>query len=272
MNIYEKLINVQTQLKATKDQHNAFGKFNYRSVETILQQLKPLLKANNLALVLSDDITNINDLPVIKATATLYDACPLTRKDDSIKDELLVIGETSITNTAYAGVDVNKKGMDIAQCFGSSSTYARKYALCGLFAIDDNQDPDSMDNSGNDALPNNIPVGTLKVTSEPITEKQMKYLNPFFKGTDNAQQFDILKTMFNKGSLLNLTKQEASELINAMKLQKIEAINTLHNNTMPPLSEITQEHFKKNFDEISYYNEYQKVIDVLSDYIKQDFR
>jgi len=254
MNIYEKLINVQTELKATKDKHNAFAKFNYRSVETILQQLKPLLKANNLALVLSDDLTNINDLPVIKATATLY------------------CDDVSITNTAYAGVDVNKKGMDIAQCFGSSSTYARKYALCGLFAIDDNQDPDSMDNSGNDALPNNIPVGTTKVTSEPITDKQMKYLNPFFKGTNNVQQFDILKTMFNKGSLLNLTKQEASELINAMKLQKIEAINTLHNNTMPLLSEITQEHFKKNFDEISYYNEYQKVIDVLSDHIKQDFR
>jgi hypothetical protein len=141
-----------------------------------------------------------------------------------------------------------------------------------LFAIDDNQDPDSMDNSGNDAPPANIPVGTKKVTSEPITEKQMKYLNPFFKGTDNVQQFDILKTMFNKGSLLNLTKQEASELINAMKLQKIEAINTLHNDTMPPLSEITQEHFKKNFDEISYHNEFQKVIDVLSDHIKQDFR
>lgn len=254
MNIYGKLINVQTQLKATKDQHNAFGKFNYRSVETILQQLKPLLKANNLALVLSDDLTNINDLPVIKATATLY------------------YEDVSITNTAYAGVDVNKKGMDIAQCFGSSSTYARKYALCGLFAIDDNQDPDSMDNSGNNSPPTNIPVGTTKVTSDPITEKQMKYLNPFFKGTDNVQQFDILKTMFNKGSLLNLTKQEASELINAMKLQKIEAINTLHNDTMPPLSEITQEHFKKDFDEISYHNEFQKVIDVLSDHIKQDFR
>lgn len=254
MNIYERLIDVQANLKAAKDQHNAFGKFNYRSVETILQQLKPLLRYHNLALVLSDDLTNINDLPVIKATATLY------------------YEDVSITNTAYAGVDVNKKGMDIAQCFGSSSTYARKYALCGLFAIDDNQDPDSMDNSGNDALPNNIHVGTLKVTSEPITEKQMKYLNPFFKGTDNVQQFDILKTMFNKGSLLNLTKQEASELINAMKLQKIEAINTLHNDTMPPLSEITQEHFKKNFDEISYYNEYQKVIDVLRDHIKQDFR
>lgn len=260
MNIYEKLINVQTQLKATKDQHNAFGKFNYRSVETILQQLKPLLKANNLALVLSDDLTNIYDLPVIKATATLY------------------YEDVSITNTAYAGVDVNKKGMDIAQCFGSSSTYARKYALCGLFAIDDNQDPDSMDNSGNHSpttnitvRPTNIPVGTTKVTSEPITEKQMKYLNPFLNDT-NANQFDILKNMFNKGSLLNLTKQEASELINAMKLQKIEAINTLHNDTMPPLNEITQEHFKKNFDEISYYNEYQKVIDVLSDYIKQDFR
>ena len=82
MNIYEKLINVQTQLKATKDQHNAFGKFSYRSVETILQQLKPLLKANNLALVLSDDLTSIDDLPVIKATATLHDACPLTRMDD----------------------------------------------------------------------------------------------------------------------------------------------------------------------------------------------
>ena len=271
MNIYEKLINVQTQLKATRDKYAHGNKFKFRSCEDILQQVKPLLKANNLALVLSDDLTNINDLPVIKATATLYDALPLTRMDDST-NELLVIGETSVTNTAYAGVDVNKKIMDVSQSFGCASSYARKYALCGLFAIDDNQDPDSMDNSGNDAPPTNIPVGTLKVTSDPITEKQMKYLNPFFKGTDNVQQFDILKTMFNKGSLLNLTKQEASELINAMKLQKIEAINTLHNDTMPPLSEITQEHFKKNFDEISYHNEFQKVIDVLSEHIKQDFR
>jgi len=125
----KKLIKIQSELKAPKSQFNAFGKYKYRKCEDVLEALKPLLKAEDCTLTISDEIKEVCGLVFIEATATLTD------------------GKDSVSVTAQAGIDTNRKGMDIAQSFGSSSSYARKYALNGLFLIDDTQDADAVDNS-----------------------------------------------------------------------------------------------------------------------------
>lgn len=122
----EKLINVQTELKAPKNQYNKFGRFNYRSAEDILEAVKPLNKREGLFLTLSDEPTMIGDWHYIKATAKVCD-------------------ETGhlFSVTAYAREPENKKGMDDSQITGSTSSYARKYALHGLYLIDDTKDADT---------------------------------------------------------------------------------------------------------------------------------
>jgi hypothetical protein len=132
MSIYANLAAVQTALKAPKSQFNKFGNYNYRNCEDIIEAVKPLLKANNLMLMLTDDIELIGDRFYVKATATVVDTT-----DGS-----------SLYVTAYAREEENKKGMDGSQVTGASSSYARKYALNGLFAIDDTKDSDTT-NTGN---------------------------------------------------------------------------------------------------------------------------
>lgn len=121
----DKLMRIQAKLKAPKGQRNTFGNYNYRSCEDILEAVKPLLAEEGCTLTLSDEIELIGDRYYIKATATL--------KAD--KEEIQV--------SAYAREEQAKKGMDSAQVTGATSSYARKYALNGLFCIDDNKDPDT---------------------------------------------------------------------------------------------------------------------------------
>ena len=124
----EKLIKIQSELKAPKNQFNAFGKYNYRSCEDILEAVKPLLKKYNCSLIVTDEIKEVAGITFVESTCKFWD------------NELTDI---EVQVTAQAGVDINRKGMDIAQCFGSSSSYARKYALNGLFLIDDTKDSDA---------------------------------------------------------------------------------------------------------------------------------
>jgi len=121
-----RLMNVQRKLKAPKNSWNSFGKYFFRSCEDILENAKPLLEENDLFLTLNDEVVFVNDRYYIKASATVYD---------------MRSGE-SITTSAYAREPENRKGSDQSQVTGSSSTYARKYALNGLFLIDDNKDAD----------------------------------------------------------------------------------------------------------------------------------
>jgi hypothetical protein len=137
MNVYEKLANVQAALKAPKGQYNSFGKYKYRSCEDIVESVKPLLKANKLLLTLSDEMVNIEGRFYVKATATIIDT-----------DE----GKT-VSVCAYAREEETKKGMDGSQVTGASSSYARKYALNGIFAIDDTKDSDSTNTHGQEAEP-----------------------------------------------------------------------------------------------------------------------
>ena len=125
--IYASLMAVQAELKAPKNQHNSFGKYDYRSAEDIVEAVKPLLKENGLFLTMSDDIVLIGDRYYVKATVKVVD---------------IVTGE-SVQTSALAREAAQRKGMDECQVTGTASSYARKYALNGLFAIDDTKDADT---------------------------------------------------------------------------------------------------------------------------------
>ena len=122
----KELINIQSELKAPKSQYNSFGKYKYRNCEDVLEALKPLLKKNKCTLYISDNILEVGGLIFVEAIATIKNE----------KDQEVAV-------SAQAGINPNRKGMDIAQSFGSSSSYARKYALNGLFLIDDTKDADT---------------------------------------------------------------------------------------------------------------------------------
>lgn len=127
MNVYEKLIKVQAELKAPKSKFNSFGKYKYRSLEDILEGVKPLLEKNKASLVIADSIEQVGDRYYLKATATFID----------------VENGESVSNSALARESVDKKGMDDSQITGTASSYARKYALNGLLLIDDTKDADT---------------------------------------------------------------------------------------------------------------------------------
>ena len=129
MNIYEKLMKVQQELKAPKGQYNSFGKYKYRSCEDILEAVKPLLKENKLVLTLTDSVIPASETRFyVKATAKLIDI----EAEDSV-----------IENTAFARESLEKKGMDDSQITGTASSYARKYCLSGLLLLDDTKDADT---------------------------------------------------------------------------------------------------------------------------------
>ena len=130
MENFKKLINIQQKLKAPKGQYNSFGNYAYRSCEDILEAVKPILAEEQCALILKDDIVFIGERYYIRAEAVLYDEN----------------GEIIAENSAYAREEAEKKGMDGSQITGASSSYARKYALNGLFGIDDNKDSDTTNN------------------------------------------------------------------------------------------------------------------------------
>lgn len=127
MSVYEKLMNIQTELKAPKGQYNSFGKYHYRNCEDILEAVKPICAKHKAAVTVGDKVVLIGDRFYIESTARLID---------------VETGET-VENCASAREEETKKGMDGAQVTGSTSSYARKYALNGLFAIDDTKDSDT---------------------------------------------------------------------------------------------------------------------------------
>lgn len=155
-NIGEVLNYIQVNLNAPKNQFNKFGGYAYRSCEDILSALKPLLKETGAYLVIEDGLEEINGRIYIKATAKLY-----------FKDGV-------VSTTAYAREPESKKGMDEAQITGASSSYARKYALNGLFAIDDTKDPDFTNTHGKETKTANTVEKTAKKqkkSSEKATDK-----------------------------------------------------------------------------------------------------
>lgn len=184
-----KLFSIQQTLKAPKSLKNDFAGFNYRSAEQILETLKPILKDYECYVILTDEMVNLGDRFYIKATAVLVD-------DDK-----------EIANAqGYAREQETKKGMDEAQITGSASSYARKYALCGLFAIDAGNDPDSHDNTEQGA------------NAGEMTPKQKNWLDKLAE----ANGYTDLQHMANQHISRNVkTRQDATELIDQLKIDGI---------------------------------------------------
>ena len=191
MGIYEKLMMIQGELKAPKGQYNKFGGYKYRSCEDILEAVKPLLVKYNAALTVSDNIELIGTRYYIKATARLAD----TKNGDTIE------------NTAYAREAEIKKGMDDSQITGTASSYARKYALNGLFCIDDTKDADT------EAFTKTTTT-TAKETEKkpmPITKAQVKKINEL------SQDIHTILKYYKISDLTELNAVQGDEIITALQ-------------------------------------------------------
>ena len=192
MSIYEKLANIQQELKAPKNQRNNFGNYNYRSCEDILEAVKPLLKNNKLILTLDDELVQIGERYYIKAIAKIIDIEKPYEEFDDIK------AVNCITNVAYAREEETKKGMDGSQITGASSSYARKYALNGLFLIDDVKDSDTT-NIGEEVTEEYAKNYTFtfgKYKDKKLTqviEEDERYIDWLLKNEGTSQ--DIIKSI-----------------------------------------------------------------------------
>lgn len=150
----EALIKIQSELKSPKKNRNAFGGYNYRSCEDILEAVKPICHRMNCYILLSDDIEVHADRVYVKATATLFNA-----------------EGKSISCSALAREELTKKGMDAAQITGAASSYARKYALNGLLAIDDTRDPDCENNTDSSSKPTAPAQPRKKITDATLDDR-----------------------------------------------------------------------------------------------------
>lgn len=161
----KKLQKIQSEIKAPKGQTNKFGNYKYRSCEDILEAVKPLLAEQELAILISDEIILVGERYYIKATATLTD------------------GKGEISVTALAREEENKKGMDASQLTGSTSSYARKYALNGLLAIDDTKDSDSTNTHNKTKKKKMIQTDQLNIMTDLLAAIDDKDLeNKMLKG------------------------------------------------------------------------------------------
>lgn len=156
MSIYQKLAQIQVELKAPKNQYNSFGKYKYRSCEDILEAAKPLAVAKGAVITVSDEVVEVATRIYVKATATITD---------------LEDGSTTFA-TAMAREAESKKGMDEAQVTGAASSYARKYALGGLFCLDDVADADATNSHGKSKAQDIVDKAQAAGIAEP--EKEYK--------------------------------------------------------------------------------------------------
>lgn len=150
--LIEKLSKIQSRLKAPKSQFNKFGNYAYRNQEDILEAVKPLLSEMGLIQTISDEIIAVGDRIYVKATVTVTD------------------GESSLSNTAFAREPEEQKGMNDAQITGSASSYARKYALNGMYAIDDTKDADATNTHGKEESKSSQNSSGNKFSSEVKSE------------------------------------------------------------------------------------------------------
>ena len=196
MNIYEKLAIIQEKISVPKNNVNDFGKYNYRSCEDILAAVKPFLKETGTVLTLDDEVVLINERYYVKATATLV----------SIEEGKL----DTITNWAYAREEESKKGLDASQITGSCSSYARKYALAGLFLLDSEKDADTRDNMETEE----------EAMAKKITGTQVKTLRTKCE-TDNVDEAYICKS-FHIKDLKELTGAQYKTTIDNWERVKVK--------------------------------------------------
>lgn len=191
------LVNIQHELKAPKNQRNSFGGYNYRSSEDILEAVKPILFKYGVAIIIEDEIVAVGNRIYVKATAKL-------------KNGQDIIGQA----IAYAREPETKKGMDEAQITGATSSYARKYALNGLFAIDDTKDADTMDNRN---LPEKKPVQQIE---------KPNYFEEYKKNILDANSLEKVDALANDARKCckeqAWTKEQIAELGNVINNKKKE--------------------------------------------------
>lgn len=225
MSIYTKILKIQTNLKAPKSQYNSYGGYAYRNCEDILEALKPHLLQSNLVLTISDDIAVMGDRFYIKASVTLYDI-------DS--------GE-SLTTHALARETQERKGMDTSQITGATSTYARKYALNGLFCIDDSKDADTpTDTGGTQAAAPIIPLNP-KTAAGGEEEPAYKH-QPNEKPTDEKTKKTDRK--------LNITQQ-----------RKLYATGYTYGFTEADIKKAMAKLYKKSSAKDLLYSEYKTLLE-----------
>lgn len=191
MAIYEKLLNIQVELKAPKSQKNDFGNYNYRSCEDILEAVKPFLKKEKCVLVINDEVQKIENRYYLKAVVNLID----------------VENGESITASAFAREEETKKKMDGSQITGASSSYARKYALNGLFAIDDTKDGD-VTNSGEE--------NESSASQQSLIKQQIGEILKV-KGIGFDKLTKVIKTKFKKQKFDDLTAREQQRLLTEVR-------------------------------------------------------
>jgi len=201
MKINEKLMNIQRDLKAPKNQFNAFGKYKYRSCEDILEAVKPLLVENKMTLVISDSIEGVNQKNYVKATVVLTD----------------VENGDKIESAAYAREADNKKGMDDSQITGATSSYARKYALNGLFGIDDSKDADSTNTHGKEAKTKPTKKKTKTVSEDEILEIE-KLISE--TGIDKVKFQKWLKDSFKASKIDDIPQVAYAKVISVLESKK----------------------------------------------------
>ncbi len=156
MTINEKLATIQTKFKSKKSRFNSFGKYNFRSAEDILEATKPFLLELGVTVTINEEIISSDPFPIMNSQATVSD------------------GENAIHANAIVGVDLNQKGMNVPQQFGSASSYAKKYALGNLFLIDDTADSDATNEHGKKKFKPQKPTLTSK--KDPAYEKAVQYV------------------------------------------------------------------------------------------------
>ena len=193
MGINEKLMRIQTQIKAPKNLYNSFGKYNYRNAESICEAVKPFLEKENVSLILVDDMVAIGNRYYLKATARLLD----NENNESIEV------------SAFAREPEQKKGMDESQITGTASSYARKYALNGLFLLDDTKDADT-DEYHNQTAYQQANENKTTVTSEQVGKLKLEMIR-----TGATEQYSCEYYKLNK--LIDMTQEQ---FVNAMEMFK----------------------------------------------------
>lgn len=196
-----KLTLIQSELKAPKNQFNSFGKYKYRSCEDILEALKPVLAKHGCTLVITDEVKEIGGIVFCESTAIISDG----------KDEVSV--------RSQAGIDPNRKGMDIAQCFGSSSSYARKYALNGLFLIDDTKDADATNDHKDEITDQHREELHRLLDSSTYDQKQRDGLFVRINGYSTLEQYRNAKAnlLQNQGGIDTVVNPSQKDIKNHIK-------------------------------------------------------
>lgn len=206
-NLTVKLSKIQNELKAPKNQYNSFGKYNYRSCEDILEALKPICAKHRTTLILNDSVQMIGDRFYIKATATLLDW-------DSID---------IIEGVAYARESITKKGMDDSQVTGATSSYARKYALNGLFNIDDTKDFDTdeshkIQQAKPQTKPQTKPQAKATSNEKDVLVKEIKEFYTSHKGFAK-----VIKSYTDQRKVENVSDLEINDLREMVELARVSA-------------------------------------------------